>query len=77
MAERWVPGAAAASVRLGCIGRLMIPMERNRLSRFTGPNHDQTAHNNGTDTEAGMIKQRKQRFFGVTGLGEAQRPPYQ
>lgn len=54
----------------------MIPMERNRLSRFTGPNHDQTAHNNGTDTEARMIKQRKQRLFGVTGLGEAQRPPY-
>lgn len=24
MAERWVPGAAAASVRLGCLGRLMI-----------------------------------------------------
>lgn len=51
-------------------------MERNRLSRFTGPKHDQTAHNNGTDTEARMIKQRKQRLFGVTGLGEAQRPPY-
>lgn len=51
-------------------------IERNRLSRFTGPNHDQTAHNNGTDTEARMIKQRKQRLFGVTGLGEAQRLPY-